>query len=209
MTHAAGDRAVRMALDAYRHAARSNLAPARGRRHRIEHAESIDPADLGRFGALGVLASMQAVDPGRVEMRTRALGAERAARGWPFRSIVSAGGRLIFGSDWPAGPMRPLLGVRAAVTRTTPDGTPAGGWTPRERLTLEAALKAYTSVPAWASFDDQRKGTLAPGMLADIVVLSSDIFDEPASRLASVTVDVTIFDGKIVYRRGGRSTTNP
>jgi predicted amidohydrolase YtcJ len=211
MTHAAGDRAVRMALDAYQHAARSNLAPARGRRHRIEHAEYVDVADLRRFGALGVIASMQPVDAARAERRSSVLGLERAARGWQHRAISATGARLTFGSDWPAASLNPLLGIHAAVTRTTRDGKPApAGWTPSERLTLRAALEAYTSAPAWASFDEQRKGTLEPGMLADIVVLDSDIFDMAPSKLASAGVSVTIFDGKIVYRRGGHpsSTTN-
>jgi hypothetical protein len=210
MTHAAGDRAVRMALDAYQHASRSNLAPPRGRRHRIEHAENIDPGDLRRFRALGVIASMQPVDLARAEMRPAALGLERASRAWPHRSIVASGARLAFGSDWPAASFNPLLGIHAAVTRTTRDGEPQGGWTPSERISLRAALEAYTSAPAWASFDEQRKGTLAPGMLADIVVLDSDIFDTPPAKLASAVVEVTIFDGKIVYRRGAQNlgTTN-
>lgn len=210
MTHAAGDRAVRMALDAYRHAARSNLAPARGRRHRIEHAETIDPADLRRFRALGVIASMQPVDLARAELRAAALGLERASRAWQHRSIVASGARLAFGSDWPAASFNPLAGIHAAVTRTTREGGPLGGWTPSERISLRAALEAYTSAPAWASFDEQRKGTLEPGMLADIVVLNSDIFEAPPSKLAAAAVEVTIFDGKIVYRRGAQniSTTN-
>jgi predicted amidohydrolase YtcJ len=94
-----------------------------------------------------------------------------------------------------------MLALHAAVTRSRPDGTPEGGWHPEERLTLESAIKAYTSAAAWASFDEHRKGLIKPGMLADMVVLDRDIFEEPPSALASTTVDVTIFDGKVVYKR--------
>jgi predicted amidohydrolase YtcJ len=208
MTHAAGDRAVNMALTAYEHAVRSNPPPERGRRHRIEHLETVDATDIPRFGALGVIASMQPYhgSPSRVDVWLENVGAERASRGWPYSRIAAGAGRLAFGSDWPVAPLNPLLGLHTAVTRTTPEGLPEGGWYPGERLALEAAIDAYTSGAAWASFDEQRKGTLAAGMLADLVVLSEDIFEAPASRLASTRVDVTIFDGRIVYRRSGTTT---
>lgn len=205
MTHAAGDRAVRMALNAYVHAARSNPRPARGRRHRIEHADLVDAADLPRFGTLGVLASMQPLrgtpTTGQLETWLDALGPERALAMLPYGGIMSADGRLAFGSGWPAARLNPLAGIHAAVTRTADTGLPEGGWNPSQRLTLEAAIDAYTSGAAWASFDEQRKGSIASGMLADLVVLSDDILDAPASRLAQARVAVTIFDGKVVYRR--------
>ena len=213
MTHAIGDRGVRMALDAYAHAARSNPAPARGRRHRIEHLETVDAADVTRFGALGVIASMQpfhgSPSPSQMEVWTRNIGDERAARGWMYGSIAAAGGRLAFGSDWPVVPLNPMLGIHTAVTRTTPDGIPEDGWNPVQKLALTRAIDAYTSGAAWASFDEQRKGTLTPGMLADIVVLSGDIFSQKAkpSGLASTRVAVTVFDGKVVYQRD-RTGTN-
>jgi predicted amidohydrolase YtcJ len=205
MTHASGDRAVRMALDAYEHAARSNAAPDRGRRHRIEHAETVDRLDLPRFGLLDVLASMQPFSGSpsseQIGVWSRSLGLDRALRGWPYDSILAGGGRLAFGSDWPAFPLNPMLGMHAAVTRATPEGRPADGWNPDQRLSLEAAVDAYTSGAAWASFDEQRKGRIAPEMLADLVVLSEDIFDAPLSALVQARVAVTIFDGKVVYRR--------
>jgi predicted amidohydrolase YtcJ len=211
MTHATGDRAVRMALDAYAHAARSNPEPARGRRHRVEHIDTVDVADVPRFGALGVIASMQPFhgtpEPKHLEVWTRNIGPERAARGWAYGSIADAGGRLAFGTDWPVLPMSPLLAIHTAVTRSTPAGPPAGGWNATQRLTLEAAINAFTSDAAWASFDEQRKGTLAPGMLADIVVLTDDIFQADAASLARTGVAVTIFDGRVVYRRD-RANTN-
>ncbi|HXW08610.1 MAG TPA: amidohydrolase [Vicinamibacterales bacterium] len=205
MTHAIGDRAVRMALDAYAHAARSNPVPARGRRHRIEHLETVAAIDLPRFGALGVIASMQPYHgtptPSQIDVWSRNVGPERASRGWPYRSIVAGRGRLAFGSDWPVVGLNPLLGIHTAVTRTAVDGQPERGWHPEQRITLEAAIRAYTSDAAWASFDEQRKGTLEPGMLADLVILSRDIFSAPPHLLASTTVEATIFDGKIVYQR--------
>jgi predicted amidohydrolase YtcJ len=205
MTHAIGDAAVRMTLDAYQAAAKANPAPERGRRHRVEHIETIDPADIARFGKLGVIASMQPLhatpspEPG--DIWSVNLGDERAARGWLWHSIAKAGGRLAFGSDWPVMALDPLKGLHVAVTRTTPDGLPEGGWIPAQRLPLRKAIDAYTRDAAFASFDEQRKGTLTRDMLADIVVLTDDIFSAPASRLTTTEVAVTIVDGKVVYRR--------
>jgi len=205
MTHAIGDGAVRMTLDAYQAAAAANAAPERGRRHRIEHIETIDPADIPRFGKLGVIASMEPVHatpsatPGDVWSVN--IGDARASRGWMWNSIAKAGGRLAFGSDWPVMTLDPLKGLHVAVTRMTQDGLPEGGWIPTERLPMRKAIDAYTRNAAWASFDELRKGMLARDMLADIVVLTDDIFSGPASRLTTTEVAVTIADGKVVYRR--------
>ncbi|MSO61388.1 MAG: amidohydrolase [Acidobacteria bacterium] len=212
MTHALGDAAVRMALDAYEAAARANPVPARGRRHRIEHIETIDPADVPRFGKLGVIASMEPVHatpsatPGDVWSTN--LGAERASHGWLWASIAKAGGRLAFGSDWPVMTLDPLMGLQVAVNRTTVEGLPKGGWLPAERLPLRQAIDAYTSDAAWASFDEQRKGVLARDMLADLVVLSADIFAGPTTRITEAQVMVTVVDGKVVYRREPVETTS-
>jgi predicted amidohydrolase YtcJ len=205
MTHAIGDAAVRMTLDAYQAAAKANPAPERGRRHRIEHVETIDPADVPRFGKLGVVASFQPVhatpSPTPGDVWSVNVGEERAARGWMWNSIARSGGRLAFGSDWPVMTLDPLKGLHVAVTRATQDGLPEGGWIPTERLPLRRAIDAYTRDAAWASFDELRKGVLARDMLADIVVLTDDIFSGPASRLTTTEVAVTIVDGKVVYRR--------
>ena len=205
MTHAIGDAAVRLTLDAYEAAAGSNPAPERGRRHRIEHVETIDPADIARFGKLGVIASMQPshATPGPTpgDVWSVNIGDERASRGWVWASIAKAGGRLAFGSDWPVMTLDPLKGLHVAVTRTTPDGLPEGDSISTERLALRQAIDAYTRGGAWASFDEQRKGLLSRDMLADLVVLSDDIFAGPASRLTTTEVAVTIVDGKVVYRR--------
>ena len=205
MTHAIGDAAVRMTLDAYQAAAKTNPLPERGRRHRIEHIETIDPADVPRFGKLGVIASMQPVhatpSPTPGDVWSVNIGEARASRGWMWNSIAKTGGRLAFGSDWPVMTLNPLEGLRVAATRTTQEGLPEGGWIPTERLTLRRAIDAYTRDGAWASFDEQRKGMLVRDMLADIVVLTDDIFSGPASRLTDTEVAVTIADGKVVYRR--------
>jgi predicted amidohydrolase YtcJ len=209
MTHAIGDAAVREALDAYAAAQAANPAPARGRRHRIEHIETPAPDDLPRFAKLGVVASLQpvhGVPPGPSDPWALNLGPERAARGWMSASLLKSGAPLAFGSDWPVAPLDPLRGIFVAVNRTGFDGEPAGGWLPEERLSLPDAIRAFTSGGAWASFDEQRKGTLERDMLADIVVLSTDVFALPPERLLEAEVVVTIMDGRIVYRRDAADT---
>jgi len=208
MIHAIGDGAVRMALDAFEHAAATNPAPARGRRHRIEHVETIDPTDVPRFGRLGVLAVQQPFhgnpSPTQLQVWSANIGPERASRGWAQRSILDAGGRLAMGTDWPVVSLDPRFQINMAINRTTPEGKPSGGWLPEQKLTLEAAIDAYTVGAAYASFDERRKGQLASGMLADVVVLSSDIFSTPAMRFLDATVDMTIFDGRVVYEKERR-----
>ena len=210
MTHAIGDAGIRMTLDAYEAAAKANPAPSRGRRHRIEHIESIDLADVPRFAKLGVIAAFQPFhanpDPSMGSVWAENIGPERASHGWLWHSIAKAGGRLSFGSDWPVVTMDPRVGLQVAVNRLSPKGEPAGGWLPEQKLPLKAAIDGYTSGAAYASFDEQRKGTLARGMLADLVILSTDIFATPSERLLDAKVDVTIFDGKVVYNRADGST---
>ncbi|MGH8187902.1 MAG: amidohydrolase, partial [Steroidobacteraceae bacterium] len=208
--HAIGDGGIRMALDAFEAAAKANPAPARGRRHRIEHIESIDLADVPRFGSLGVIASMQPFhanpDPSMGSVWSENIGRERASHAWLWHSIAKAGGRLAFGSDWPVVTLDPRAGLQVAANRMSPKGEPAGGSIPAERLPLTAVIDAYSSGAAYASFDEQRKGTLAKGMLADIVILSTDIFKAPPERVMDAQVDVTIFDGKVVYDRAEAGT---
>lgn len=190
---AAGDRAVRLTLDAYGAVAK-NAQTEKAPRHRIENVTSVDPEDMPRFGALGVIATilpLHATGGGALNW-SRNLGPERAPFGWPARSLSAAGAHLAFGTDSPRLPLDPLAGLRAAVTRP--------GIQAPEQLTLKSAINAWTSGAAWASFDEHRKGTLKPDMLADIVILSTDIFGGSA-KLAGADVVMTIFDGKIVYRR--------
>jgi predicted amidohydrolase YtcJ len=201
--HAIGDGGVRMTLDAYEKASAANPAPARGRRHRIEHVETVDAADIPRFGKLNVIASQQPFHgtPDLLGVWIPNIGAERASRGWAYGSIRAAGGPIAFGSDWGVVSMDPRIGIHTAVNRTSLDGKPAGGWLPEQKLPMTAVIDAYTSGAAHASFDERRKGTLAPGMLADIVIMSTDIFANPPERFLEAKVDTTIFDGKVVYTR--------
>lgn len=201
--HAIGDRAIRMALDAFENAAKVNPAPARGRRHRLEHIEAIAAQDIARFGALGVIASQQPIHAALGDVNQAvpagpwpdAIGPERTARAWAWKSIQAAGGRLAFGSDWPVAPLDPGQGLWLASTRVKADKAED------QQLTLDEALAGYTTWAAYASFDEQRKGTLAPGMLADIVVLATDIAATPIASPTGVPVAVTIFDGKVVYEK--------
>jgi predicted amidohydrolase YtcJ len=210
MTHAIGDGAVRMALDAYERAAAENPAPPRRRRHRVEHVETIAPADIPRFARLGVVASMQpshSEAAEAAELRHANLGPERASREWMFGAILKANGPLVFGSNWPAVPMDPLAAMFTAVTRPRTASAPDSEGPAVELVSLEQAVSAYTRGAAWASFDEQRKGTISRDMLADLVILSKDIFALPPARLLEAEVLVTIADGKIVYRRDAPETT--
>jgi len=180
------------ALDAFAEAA-TNAASPRARRHRVEDVAIVDPDDIPRFGALGVIASMHPLDAaGKLLAWSSAAGPERAPLGWPARSLSAASVRLVFGTGWPRLPLDPLAGVRTAVKRADMHAS--------EELTLKSAINAWTSGAAWASFDDHRKGTIKPGMLADLVVFSTDIFAGPAE-LAAAEVAMTVFDGKVVYRK--------
>jgi predicted amidohydrolase YtcJ len=204
MTHAIGDAAVREALDAYEAAGAASSPPDRGRRHRVEHLEAPDPGDVARFGQLGVVASLQpvhGVPPDANDLWAANLGRKRTAHGWMSGSLSRSEAPLAFGSDWPAAPIDPMRGIFVAVNRTSPEGEPDGGWMPAERLSVRDAVRAFTSGAAWASFDELRKGTLDRDMLADIVILSADIFSLPPERLLEAEVVMTIMDGKVVFRR--------
>jgi predicted amidohydrolase YtcJ len=200
--HAIGDRAIDQALRAFEHAAKANGTS--GRRHRIEHIEVPRLADLARFKALGVIASTQALfanpDQNTLEVYAVNLGPERAARAMPFKSIDDAGVTQAFGSDSPVFSMETLTGIYAAATRTTPEGTPPGGWQPQERISAEAALRHFTADAAYASFEEHRKGTLTAGRLADFVVLSDDILAPPAERILRTKVLLTVMGGRDTFR---------
>ncbi|MEZ5291142.1 MAG: amidohydrolase [Vicinamibacterales bacterium] len=201
--HAIGDRAIRMSLDAFEAAAKANPAPARGRRHRLEHIEAIAAEDIPRFGQLGVIASQQPwhVPLGDVNQAVPkgpwpdAIGPERTTRAWAWGSIMRAGGRLTFGSDWPVAPLEAGQGIWLASTRVKAEGAED------QRLSIDDTLAGYTRWAAYASFDEQRKGTLEPGKLADIVVLTTDITAAPIPSKSDVAVAYTIFDGKVVFER--------
>jgi predicted amidohydrolase YtcJ len=200
--HAIGDKAIRMALDAYERAARANGTT--GRRHRVEHIEAPTRADIARFKPLGVIASTQALfanpDPNTYEVYAPTLGPDRESRAMAFRSLDEAGAVQAFGSDSPVFSMEVLRGIYCAATRMTPEGTPAGGWQPQERISAEAALRHFTRDAAYASFEEQRKGTLAPGMLADLVVLSDDVVTVPPAQILKTRVLLTVMGGRDTYR---------
>ena len=201
--HAIGDAANRAVLDAVA-AARAEL----GRRDiqppalpdRIEHVQHLDAADVGRFGELGIVASMQPIHAtSDHEMSERLLGPQRSALSYAWRPIAEAGARLAFGSDAPVETLDPWAGIHAAVTRQDKSGAPEGGWHPELSLSLQAALEAYTTGPALASGEAARKGRLMPGMLADLVVLRQDPFALEPGDLARVEVDATWVGGRLVY----------
>ena len=218
--HAIGDRGVRMALDAFEHAARANgpwagdphgsgaVPGAHAPRHRVEHIETIDPADIGRFAALGVIASMQPYhgdpSPNQIDVWAANIGPARASRAWAWRSIHDAGGRLAFGSDWPVVPFDPFIALNNAVNRQTTTGEPAGGWLPAERLPLAEALGAYTAGSAFAAFADHRRGRVVPGMDADLAVLDRDLLAEGPSAIIGTGVRLTVIGGRIVHRSEDR-----
>jgi predicted amidohydrolase YtcJ len=198
--HAIGDRANAEILDLFERVFRAD--GPRDRRFRIEHAQHLRPSDIPRFASLGVVASMQpyhAIDDGR--WAEKRIGRERCRTTYAFRSLLDAGARLAFGSDWDVAPLSPVAGIDAAVTRRTIDGRNPGGWFPEQRISVREALKAYTSDAAWSAFEENEKGTLAPGRLADFVVLSQDILSVPADAIVQTKVDATAVGGKVVFQR--------
>ena len=202
MLHAIGDKAIHMALDAFAYAEKTNGTS--GRRHRIEHAEVPEASDLPRFRQLGVIASTQAMfaNPDATTLNNFAvvLGPERAAHADDFKQFDDAGAMQAFGSDWPVFSDQVLPAIYCAVTRMTPQGTPAGGWYPQNRISAAAALRHFTRDGAYASFDENSRGTLAAGRLADFVVLSQDILSIPPSEILRTRVLLTVMGGRDTYR---------
>ena len=198
--HAIGDRANSLVLDAFEKAAAAN--PARERRFRIEHAQVVRKADLARYRRLGVIASIQP-SHGIDDMRwaERRIGRERSRDAYNVRSFTEAGIPVAFGTDWFVEPLDPRLGLYAAVTRERPEGGPPGGWFPEEKIALEDALDLYTRGSAYAEFAEKEKGTLDPGMLADLVVFAADLFRIPAREILTTPVDFTVAGGRVVFDR--------
>jgi predicted amidohydrolase YtcJ len=200
-THAIGDKAVRLALDAYQKAAEVNKT--KDARPRIEHIETINPQDIDRFGKLGVIASMQPLhsypDEDTLSIWARNIGPERATRPWVWRSIEQKGGVLAFGSDWPVVTLNPWKGVQTAVTRQTEEGEPVGGFIPQQRLSLEDAIRAYTLGAAFAGRREKTEGSLEAGKLADFIVLDRDLFKIEPSEIGKTEVLLTVVGGKVVY----------
>jgi len=197
-THAIGDQAISMILDIY-----SEITQAHGeadRRFRIEHAQHMAAKDFDRFAQLHVIASVQpyhAIDDGRwAEGR---IGHDRASRTYAFRTFLNHGVRLVLGTDWDVAPLNPMLTVYAAVTRATLDGKNPNGWFPEQKLAVPETVEAYTMGSAYAEFQENEKGSITPGKLADMVLLSDDIFSIPPEKIREVKVLKTIVGGKIVW----------
>src|SRR5438477_2614446 len=196
--HAIGDRAISMMLDIF-----GDIEKEHGyhdQRFAIEHAQHMAQKDFERFARLHVIASMQpyhAIDDGR--WAEKRLGHDRARYSYAWRSFLDHGVMLAFGTDWPVAPLDPIQGLYAAVTRATLDGKNPGGWIPEEKITLPEAIEAYTMGAAFAEFQEREKGSITPGKLADMVILSDNIFDLKPEAIRNVKVKTTITSGKVVY----------
>lgn len=198
MVHAIGDKANDTMLSTYERVAKEN--GERDRRFRIEHAQHLRIEDLKRFGTLKVVASMQPfhlADDGR--WAHKRLDEKRLRGAYAFRTILDSGGVLAFGTDWAVAPLNPLLGVQAAVTRQTLDGKNPNGWLPEQKISIEETVRAYTNGSAYAEFQENAKGTISVGKLADIVILSDDIFTINPNDINKTKVLMTIGDGKVIY----------
>jgi len=226
--HAIGDRANRMALDAFEAALKQPFAngpsvdldtvkvarieirdrstgevrPFFPPRHRIEHAQVVAPSDFARFRSLGVIASMQpshAISDKRwAEAR---LGEYRVLGAYSWHTMMAHGVHVPFGTDWPVEPINPYLGLYAAVTRQSTDGQPPGGWWPEERISIEDAIRNYTAEGAYASFEEKEKGQIAAGMLADLVVHTKDLLTVEPKEILQTEPEVVVFDGRVIYER--------
>lgn len=199
MVHAIGDKAIHTILNIYDRIVKQN--GKKDRRLRIEHAQHIDPKDLSRFADLGVIASMQpyhAIDDGR--WAEEVIGSERIKTTYAFKSLLDANAKIAFGSDWAVAPASPLLGIYAATTRRTLDDKHPDGWVPRQKISIEQALLAYTKDAAYASFEEHSKGSLEKGKLADFVVLSENLLNIDSKKIKDVFVMETYIGGQQVYK---------
>jgi predicted amidohydrolase YtcJ len=201
-THAIGDRANRLVLDAYEKAL-AERPEARDPRFRIEHAQVLDEADIPRFARLGVLASMQGIHcPSDRPWAPARLGAARVAEGaYAWRKLLAAGARILNGTDAPVEDVSPVRNFHATVTRQDASGTPPGGFDPDQKLTRDEALRTMTLDAAYGSFEEATRGSIEPGKAADLVVLSQDILSVPDGSLPRTEVVATIVGGRVLYER--------
>ncbi|GGT33686.1 amidohydrolase [Nonomuraea spiralis] len=195
-THAIGDRANRLVLDAY-----EAIGTTSGLRHRIEHAQHLRPQDLTRMARLGVVASMQPVHCTTDIALVDSLLAGHDLASYAWRGMLNAGVALAFGSDAPVESPDPWAALYAAVTRTRQDGTPAGGWQPEQRLSMAEAITAHTLGAAYAAGEQDRKGVLAPGMLADFIAVDTDPYLEPPQAVLRTQVLTTVVGGEVRWQR--------
>jgi hypothetical protein len=199
MIHAIGDRGNDEVLKVFESIEREN--GARDRRFRVEHAQHLNDGLIRRFASDKVIASMQpyhAIDDGR--WAHKRLDEKRLKGTYAFRSLLDSGAALAFGTDWFVAPLNPMLGIYAAATRRTLDDKNPNGWIPEQKITVEEAVRAYTYGSAYAEFQENVKGTLAVGKLADFVILSDDIFAINPNEIRNTKVLTTVVDGKIVYQ---------
>ena len=200
-THAIGDGAVRLALDAYEAANSTNKSP--DARERVEHIETISAQDIPRFGKLGVIASFQPLhaypDSDTLDVWLKNAGHEREPRAWAWQSIAKTGGHESYGSDWPVVTLNPWQGIQTALTRQTREGTPPGGWVPQQRLSLAQAIAGYTLGAAYAIHREHDEGSLTSGKLADFIVLSQDLFKLDPHQAGDTKILLTVVGGKSVY----------
>jgi predicted amidohydrolase YtcJ len=196
--HAIGDRGNRVALDAFAAVIAAN--GARDRRDRVEHAQIVAPEDFARFASLKVIASMQPSHQ-TTDMRwaERRLGPERIKGAYAWKTMLDHGVKLAFGTDWPVEIINPMRGIHACVTRQLADGTPAGGWQPQEKISMDECIRAYTVGAAYAEFEEGKKGQLVPGQYADIIILTADVTKIPPTEILNVKVAATFVGGKQVY----------
>jgi predicted amidohydrolase YtcJ len=209
--HAIGDRGVRIVLDLFEKVLHEAEIVDADHRWRVIHAQVVHPDDMARFGRLNLVAE---VNPYHVsdDMRwmEERIGSERCKGAYAFRSLKDAGAVLVFGSDSPGTNaaryfLNPVYGLYAAVSRQTLDGQPPQGWYPEQRLTIEEAIEASTKAPAWASFEEEIKGTLSPGKLADIAVFDTNLVEAgktAPAELLKARVLYTIVGGRVVFERG-------
>jgi hypothetical protein len=201
-THAIGDKGVRESLNGYEHAA--NVNGTRDARHRVEHIETISPDDIPRFSHLGVMPSMEPIhaDPGTMAVWISALGEDRLPWSFAWNAMIESGANLVYSSDWPACiDINPIRGLHVAVNRRTPSGFPEGGWIPEQKISIAQALKAYTSAGAYSSFEENFKGQIKEGQLADVIVFSQDLFTIDPMKTHETKIVLTVFDGKIIYSK--------
>jgi len=199
-THAIGDRGVRESLNAYEHAVAIN--GKRDSRHRVEHIETVSPDDIPRFAQLGVMPSMEPIhaDPKTIDIWAKAVGETRLPWSFAWNEMLKNNAFLVFSSDWPACiDINPIRGLHVAVTRRTPEGIPEGGWIPEQKISITQAMKAYTSAGAYSSFEENLKGQIKIGQLADIIVFSQDLFTIDPMKTFETKVVLTVFDGTIIY----------
>lgn len=196
--HAIGDQAISIVLDIFQDIQKTN--GIRDRRWRIEHAQHMAPKDFQRFSQLKVIASVQpyhAIDDG--QWAEKRIGPIRAKTTYAFRTFLDNGVHLAFGTDWTVAPLNPMLGLYAAVTRATLDGKHPNGWIPEQKITIQEAIEAYTMGSAYAEFEDKEKGSITPGKLADMVLVSDNILRIDPRAIRDAKVEMTMLGGKIVY----------